>query len=53
MNEWLVKRKYLEETCSDAALSTTDPAWLDQGRRSWELVTNLPSYGMTFTKYIS
>jgi hypothetical protein len=26
MNEWLVKRKYLEETCSDAALSTTDPA---------------------------
>jgi hypothetical protein len=31
VNEWQGKQKYLGKTCPSAALSTTDPTWLDLG----------------------
>jgi hypothetical protein len=31
MNEWQEKPKYSDKTCVSAALSTTDPTWLDPG----------------------
>jgi hypothetical protein len=31
INEWQGKPKYSEETCHSAALSTTDPMWLEPG----------------------
>jgi hypothetical protein len=31
INEWEGKRKYSEYTCCSAALSTTDPTWLEPG----------------------
>jgi hypothetical protein len=34
MNEWQGKQKYLEETCSSAALSTTNPTLFDPGSNS-------------------
>jgi hypothetical protein len=44
MNEWQGKQKYSEETCSSAALSTTNPISLDPGRRGGKPVTKSLSY---------
>jgi hypothetical protein len=40
MNEWQGKPKYSEETCPSAAVSTTDPTWLDPGRWGRKPATN-------------
>jgi hypothetical protein len=31
MNDWHGKWKYSEKNCTNAALYTTNPKWLDQG----------------------
>jgi hypothetical protein len=31
LNEWQERLKYSEKTCPSAALSTTDPTWIDRG----------------------
>jgi hypothetical protein len=52
MNEWQGKPKNSEKTCPSAALSITDPMWLDlgsnQGRRGGKPATNLLSYSTAF-----
>jgi hypothetical protein len=49
VNDWQGKLKYPEITFPIAALSTTDPTWLDSGsnpgRRGGKPATNRPSYG--------
>jgi hypothetical protein len=51
-NEWQGKPKYLEKTCPDATLSTTNPTWpepgLNLGRRSEKPTTNRFSYGTAY-----
>jgi hypothetical protein len=46
MNEWQGKPKYSEKIWPSAALSTTDPSWLDPGqdpgRRGGKIVCNFP-----------
>jgi hypothetical protein len=49
MNEWQRKPKYSEEICPSAAVSTTDPTWLEPGsnpgRRCGKPATDRLSYG--------
>jgi hypothetical protein len=51
-NEWQGKPKYLEKTCPDATLSTTNPTWpdpgLNPGRRGGKPATNRFSYGAAY-----
>jgi hypothetical protein len=48
LNEWQGKPKYSDETCSSAALSTTDPTWYDPGwnpgRHGGKSASNRVSY---------
>jgi hypothetical protein len=48
-NEWQGKQKCSEKTCRSAALSTTNPMWLDPGsnmsRRGGKPATNCLNYG--------
>jgi hypothetical protein len=49
MNEWQGKRKYSGKICPNAALSTTDPTYIELGsnpdRRRAKPTTNSLSYG--------
>lgn len=40
MNNWQEKPKYRQETYSGAALATTNPTWLDPGRRCGKSAAN-------------
>jgi hypothetical protein len=43
--DWQGKPKYSEKTCPSATLSTTNPTWLNPGRRGGKPATNRLSYG--------
>jgi hypothetical protein len=49
---WQGKPKYLEKTCPNATLSTTDPTWPDPGTNpgisGWKPATNRLSNGTAF-----
>jgi hypothetical protein len=51
---WQGKPKYLGKTCPSAALSTTNPTWLDlgsnRGRRGGKPTTNSLSYGTAMSR---
>jgi hypothetical protein len=53
MNEWQEEQRYLKKICPSAALSTTDPTWLDLGLNSsyhgGKPMTNLLSYSTAST----
>jgi hypothetical protein len=44
VSDWQGKPKCSEETCLNAALSTTDPTWLDPDRGVGKPAANRPSY---------
>jgi hypothetical protein len=55
-NEWQRKPKYLEETCSSAALSTTNSTWpglrFNLGHHGGKPVTNRLSYGTALVEIL-
>jgi hypothetical protein len=55
-NAWQGKPVYSEETCPNAALSTTDPTWLDLGSNSdchsRKCTTNHQNYDTTSVTYL-
>jgi hypothetical protein len=57
MNEWQGKLKYLEKTCTSAALSTIDPTRLEPGsnlgHRGGKPATNRLSYRMAYDEMVS
>jgi hypothetical protein len=57
MSDWQGKIKHSEKTCTSAALSTTNPTWLNHGlnlgHHSEKLATNHLSYSMAISKYKS